>query len=265
MSYHGLGQLLPFAPIERSTVPVSQPTSTIVEMEPIVANPLIESTGFEEGDRAMIQEMQARTGTQPVEKQEYDPTAFQQPEVRPTLTRSYEPVSSGEASTRQPVESIVTEGPSVNVPMSTHPVIGTSTPTGTIEKYAPETGLFPAQPSEPVGIPDAQLKLMEYCESVKGSMTKSGCMVGGKLVTSLPPHVYHPQGPITEEEPPPAGQIPQGTPPTGQIPQGTPSQGPIPLQYQQQQAAAAAAQQAKSPVVSIALAAGAALLLSRLL
>jgi hypothetical protein len=238
-------------------------------MTMINVNPLIEPGALEAGDRAMMAEMQARTGTiQPT----IDPAAFQQPTIDPGLFKLVAPteqptlepstsafrrrpasraeqiamargaVPSGEDTTYQPKEPITKEGAVVMAPMPKHPVTGMAKSTAPITKYVPETGLDPAQPGGPVS-----------------------------PSPSKPPTEYDPSvGPIDTKGSPPAGPI--GTKDayksTGSIPAGSPTKGPIAQQYQQQQqkkAAAVAATKKTSPVVPIAVAAGAALLLSRLL
>lgn len=167
--------------------------------------------------------------------------------------------------TEQTTSPINAQGAPVLAPMATHPVVGTSSPTGPITTYASETGLTPAQPTAPVTVP-------------------SPCPPGTKVIKKadgqiycVPPD-YQPVGPITDQGNPTAGPIPQGTPQVGPIPQGNPDVGPIPQgqlppttqQYTSTQpsgyvTAPGAAQAKKSNLVPIALAAGAALLLSRLM
>lgn len=160
-------------------------------------------------------------------------------------TPAYLPIQSGEAGAGQPAEPIMNQGPPMTVPNPAHPVTGQSNLTGQITTYVDETGLNPAQPGAPV--PSAP---------------------------PPPPTNYDPaMGPITGQAPPSQGPIPGGTPSQGPIPEGTAPVGPIapgvsattPSGYVTPTTAAPVVAQAKSNIVPIAIAAGAALLLSRLL
>lgn len=145
-----------------------------------------------------------------------------------------------------PVSPITQQGPPVAAPMPSGQVTAQSFPAGMITKYAPETGLYPAQPGGTIQ-PTPPPPPASYSAPV-GPITTQG----------VPAYQ-----PITTQGNPPTGTIPPGPGQTASIPQG--QLPPTTQQYVATPAAAAAAAVpvAKSNIVPIALAAGAALLLAR--
>jgi hypothetical protein len=279
MSYHGLGITIDpsmFLTQESTTSSTPPGTTTYSSGETYLklATEILPKS-LPEGDKALMIEMQTKQQLQPVPIPQTDapvmipsgPVPIPQTDAPVMIPSGPVPIPQTDAPVMIPSGVITAQGPSGDAPMPAQPIVDTSKPTGEITNYVPSTGLSPAQPSGPVG-PNLDL-LSAYCGSMGGQFTGTGCMLAGKLVTSVPAGwspTAPPIGPIPPGTPP-VGPIPEGTPPVGPIPEGTPPVGPIPLQLQQQQAAAAAAaaaaQPAKLPIVPIALAAGAALLLAR--
>jgi len=160
-------------------------------------------------------------------------------------------IAPGEASVAQPTDHISAQGPGVFPPNPGEPVTGQFLPDGPVSPYVAETGLHPAQPEYPIqSAPPPPPTQYDH---------KVGTIPPGEGSTgTIPPGEGQ------------TGAIPKGTGQTADIPQGqlppTTSKytATTPSGYVQS-GAGVVAPVAKSNIVPLAIAAGAALLLTKLL
>jgi hypothetical protein len=150
----------------KSVAPTAQPTSPTVGTKP--TSPTVGTTAMQSSgtwipptDEQLLAKMvlfwrAMMAGQQPSADLQQVMTYCEQQGKHEVIVKaeqiamSQQSVPSGVAQTSQPSGTVTTQGAPVMAPMATHPVIGMSAPTGQITQYVPETGLNPAQPGVPV-------------------------------------------------------------------------------------------------------------------